>query len=394
MTKEEFQDAARRFILYFEPAVLASYRQESHRYEVMTDNFDGKVRIRSDFYASLPDDARRDAYVGVDFGFRAKADGSLAVAAWAPDIAEKTSPAERQKWIPFQIPADQFPIEFDERFSRWMRCHIGGDWYVESGPLQRLVETVVETNAVTVEAVGLPLFRAEESADLLFPAADNDTAYSTAHAGVYHFIVDGLNKETLELLARRFGVTGNFSSDRTVKALKQLVTDTSIHAPIFDPLDLVSDKRRQSDHGARGRASPFPAFNQFSDDIETVVRGLDTLKRFFATKLKLDVQNCVKRQERLKMLPKLDPDRPPQPNYSIVQANSIVGKTVERVEYGFRAPISGVHDSEVLILHFTDGSILGIDTGSNAKNLADDQAGLKAEDFHSSFMLAFVPPKE
>lgn len=263
MTDQQLQDAARRFILYFDPAVLASYRQESHRYEVATDNFEGSVRTRSDFYQTLSEEGRRDSNVAVDFGFRAKADGNLAIAAWGLDVAEKTAPAERKKWMPFAIPADSFPAEFDERFRLWMRRHIAGDWDVGNGPLQRLLESVSEINAVAVESVGLPLFTAGTSADLLFPAADNDAAYAASHAALYHFIIDGLSKDAMELLAPCLDVPGGFDNRYTVRSLKKLVTDPSIHTIVFGPLELVSEKRRQSDHGARARSSPFPAFDRF-----------------------------------------------------------------------------------------------------------------------------------
>lgn len=72
------------------------------------------------------------------------------------------------------------------------------------------------------------------------------------------------------------------------------------------------------------------------------------------------------------------------------------GKTVERVEYGFREPISNVHQSEVMILSFTDGSILGIDTGSNAAALASahEGSGLHPDDFHVDMDLRWVQPSE
>jgi len=93
-------------------------------------------------------------------------------------------------------------------------------------------------------------------------------------------------------------------------------------------------------------------------------------------------------------LPKIDRDRKPEVQYSINQIRTIVGKTVEHVEYGFCQPIEGVHQSEAIILHFTDGSILGIDTGSNAANIASDYKGLNPEDFHTDFMLHWVPASQ
>ena len=44
-----------------------------------------------------------------------------------------------------------------------------------------------------------------------------------------------------------------------------------------------------------------------------------------------------------------------------------------------------------MILHFTDGSSLGVETGSNAGNLASGREGLTPEDVHVDFILQWVP---
>ena len=53
--------------------------------------------------------------------------------------------------------------------------------------------------------------------------------------------------------------------------------------------------------------------------------------------------------------------------------------------------IERVHKSEVIIIHFTDGSIMGLETGSNAGNVASDNKGLRPEDFHVNFRPQWVP---
>jgi hypothetical protein len=50
-----------------------------------------------------------------------------------------------------------------------------------------------------------------------------------------------------------------------------------------------------------------------------------------------------------------------------------------------------VHQSELLLIYFTDGSIMGIDTGSNAANLRDRPS--QPEDFHVDFRMHRIPPK-
>ena len=78
-------------------------------------------------------------------------------------------------------------------------------------------------------------------------------------------------------------------------------------------------------------------------------------------------------------------------HYSICQTALMKGKTVDKVEYGFREDIPGVHQSELLILHFTDGSVASIHTGSNARNIADQHSGLEPDEFHVSFHVHWVP---
>ena len=68
-------------------------------------------------------------------------------------------------------------------------------------------------------------------------------------------------------------------------------------------------------------------------------------------------------------------------------AKKMEGKTIKRVEYGHREHQRGVHESEVLILEFTDGTKLGIETGSNAMELRG--RNLKEEDFKVDFMFGW-----
>lgn len=98
---------------------------------------------------------------------------------------------------------------------------------------------------------------------------------------------------------------------------------------------------------------------------------------------------ATQRSEAKKWLPEIG--KAAEPHYSICQASRMQGKTVERVESGSGKRIENVHQSEVIIIHFTDGSILSIDTGSNVGNLALEVSGLKGEDFDVNFRLHWVP---
>lgn len=83
------------------------------------------------------------------------------------------------------------------------------------------------------------------------------------------------------------------------------------------------------------------------------------------------------------------PVAPPEPHYSINKAVRMVGKTVASVEVGHRRQIPKVHQSELIVVHFTDGTALAIDTGSNAANISD-----KPAEFHTDFMLEWFPAAE
>lgn len=67
------------------------------------------------------------------------------------------------------------------------------------------------------------------------------------------------------------------------------------------------------------------------------------------------------------------------------------GKTVDKMEFGFRQDIEGVHGSEALIIHFTDGSIMSIDTGSNVRNILGFENAVRPEQFHVDLHIHWVP---
>ena len=70
----------------------------------------------------------------------------------------------------------------------------------------------------------------------------------------------------------------------------------------------------------------------------------------------------------------------------------VIGKTIASFEYGFDKPFhSEAHEGEIIILHFTDGSSLTIQIGSNAANLAAKHKALKPRDVHTDLIAIFHP---
>ena len=95
-----------------------------------------------------------------------------------------------------------------------------------------------------------------------------------------------------------------------------------------------------------------------------------------------------KRHEIMASLPKIVGGV--ESHYSICEATRMVGKTVEKVEFGKRRDIAEVHQSEVLCVKFTDGELLGLETGSNASELERSTA-MKPSELQVDFMLRWVP---
>jgi hypothetical protein len=61
---------------------------------------------------------------------------------------------------------------------------------------------------------------------------------------------------------------------------------------------------------------------------------------------------------------------PPSPEDKLQTVLAAVGKTVAAVEYGEVEDRRGMHAAEAVVFHFTDGTALSIEVGSNARGLS------------------------
>ncbi|HJQ24673.1 MAG TPA: hypothetical protein VKA60_12215 [Blastocatellia bacterium] len=382
-----------RVIGYFDLQVLAAYRNEPDKYEVQTDFFEGRISTTESYFLSLEEAGRADECLSVMFGYRTLQNGDLAIAAYLPDF-KYISEAQAKRWAGFHIDNAQWMNYKDDlRFSMWVRRYMGGDWNVEHGVRARLEEVVRLIYGLTAEVVGKPILKNEGIEGVNFPAAENNHRYQDAHKELYGYLIDGLDKESIAFIADRLGRNVKIGSDRTVMALKKVFPNLAGSPTFTMAFDLVSEQRRLASHGVREEAMRFPAFEQFSKDLEMCLMALAELLETLEDELGVDAKIASERYRLKNALPKIV--RPAEPHYSICQASRMKGKTVERVEFGFREDIEGVHGSELIIIHFTDGSMMSVDTGSNAGNIADDlvfqaKKELKAEDFHVSFSLQWV----
>jgi hypothetical protein len=373
---------------YFDQSVLAPYRDEPQKYRIESDYFDGRLSTTDEYYHQLEIEGRTDEYVDIRFGYRTRIDGSLALVVWLPDLFEK-SRKHLPKWLGFHLREPGWATGADERFEKWKKRYLKGDWEVENGPLHSLEHVMKIINALTAEVLGVPLFKHEVGVSLNSPSAENTHKYQDAHKELYGYLIDGLDKECIFRISKRVGRRVTIHEKKTVDAITSLFPDLQNSATFETAFRVVSEQRRLASHGVRLPAESYPAFSQFTKDLALCVEAMNVLLATIERAFELDGEGMYRRREARKLLPTID--RPPETHYSIVKASRMVGKAVERVEFGIREGLQGVHQSEALIIYFTDGSMMSIETGSNAANLGSNESGLRPEDFHTDFMLNWVP---
>ncbi len=76
---------------------------------------------------------------------------------------------------------------------------------------------------------------------------------------------------------------------------------------------------------------------------------------------------------------------PPSPENKLQTVLEAVGKTVAAIEYGEVESRGGTHAAEAVVLHFTDGTALSIEIGSNARDLSAAR-DLTPPDVHTDLM--------
>jgi hypothetical protein len=375
---------------FFDQQVLAPYRNEPQKYQITSDNFEGTLTVTDEYYGQLDAAGKTKEYISIRFGYRTLSDGNLAVAVWLPDLLEK-SRHHAPRWAAFHLKNEDWTTERDERFENWIRRNIEGSFDVDNGPLFYLGETIQIVNGLTSELVGIPLYKHElDHKQISYPAGENTYRYEDAHKTLYGYLVDGLDKNCISALSNKLGRTLKIGSKKTVEALTMLFPALQNEPHFMPSISLVSDQRRLASHSARPPAKSFPAFSTFTNDLYRCLNGVKEVLAIIEKEFGVDGRGAFERHEAKKLLPRIV--HPPQPNYSIVQASGMKGKTIEKVAVGTRDDIKEVHGSEAIIIYFTDGSIMGLDTGSNAWNVATSEKPFHAEDLHVDFRVQWVPP--
>lgn len=386
--KEEFE---RNILGYFNTSVLASYKNEPDKYLVETDYLSGEVTLTDNYYKLLKkknNDKRPGEYIRVRFGYRALKNGEMAVVAFLPDLF-KDSSSHLDKWRGFFIRDPKFPNRKDKRFEMWKETSLEGKWNGTFPITRKIYDTISFLNGLSAEILNKTFFKYGDLKKIVFPIAQNTHSYQDAHAKLYGFLIDGISMETLSLLSVKLGIPKDTKGDRTLIELKNILPELNKSKYFTKATKFLREQRSISTHGVPKQALKFNAFERFAKDLNLIYKGYKELLILLEKKLGMKGQVGKRRQESKEMLPVIV--KAPGHHYSINKAKYMVGKKIQKVDFGQRKFYKNVHESEALIITFTDGSMLGIDSGSNAVNVSGEKGKIKPTDFHVDFSLSWVP---
>ena len=120
---EELVHGISGLVGYFDQQVLASYRNDPHKFSVETDSFEGTLTLAPSYHRQLEQSGNTDEWLNLQFGYRALDDGNLAVVLWLPDLMKAKT--HQARWMGFHLPDPTWATP-DERFEKWVRRYIGG----------------------------------------------------------------------------------------------------------------------------------------------------------------------------------------------------------------------------------------------------------------------------
>ena len=376
-------------VCFYRQDVLAQYRESPDKYEYKSDDFEGSVTLTNAYYARLNEADKDREWIDVKFGYRTLQNGEFCIAIFKYHLTHK-SPGHVSRWGPHRMEdGDWIDYGHDERFSRWYRRYREGDWNVENGPAEQLAEELKLINALTLDTIGCRIYDVSKEVEFTFPAAENSWKYQEAHVQLYRILIDGLSLSCIRSLARRLGHRLEKEATKTLNALKTALPHLKKNAQFEAPLKNVSDLRGLASHRERQPAVPQRAFEAFTGDLNDCLAAIRLLKTTLEKELGMDAKRSKSRQDAIRVLPRIE--RPSETGFSINAAKHMAGKTVEKVDVGFRQDIQGVHQSELIVVHFTDGSIMSINTVTNAADF--DCEKHPPEQFYVHFGVEWVPPK-
>ena len=363
---------------YYKRDVLDCYRKNSHMYELDEDDMGGEIKVSKQWTEKDADEFPR---INLKFAFRKLANGNRCLGVFMPTFKDKISESDFSKWVVHHINEPKFSDE-NYAFDRWMNRNIYANPFVEDGPMVNFQKELELINSLTKIKFDAVLFKYEKHSLINYPIAENNEEYIKSILELYRLLIDGMKINTILKLAKFLGISLTDDSKR-LNSLKELLP-TSIYNPIHNIY-----KKRMPIHGipSKGIVS-YPAFETFDSDLLNLNNALMELKIWLEEKLNICADSCKRRLESLAYFPKIN--KRPRPEYKYDDAQDMIGKQINRVEFGEVEFNGDLHSREAIIIHFEDGSAVSIRVGSNVNDIIGNCEKLQPSDFHTDIMLTWA----
>lgn len=366
-------------IQYFERAVLNYYRTNSHLYHLKEDDMGGEIRVSDNWNEDIE---KNFPYIELPFGFRKLENNFICIAIFMPSFIDRVSEKDYSKWMGFHLKNPIFS-KSDSAFERWTERYLNGSWEVESGPKVKIEHELKLINSLTKTKFEKQLFKHDEYRLLNYPVAENNEEYTKSILELYRLVIDSMDGNCIIDIANYINIRLTNDKKR-LNSLKEIIPE-QFKDIIYSPFCRIN-RQRMPIHGIPSKGIvAFPAFDTFNSELKLLLRGLKKMKEWLESVFNINAESSLRRIGSLSSFPKIT--NPPMPRSKASAANKMIGKTIEKIEFGEYNPCKEAHKGEALNIYFSDGSAVSLQIGSNAANISYDHDEIKPSDFHTDIML-------
>lgn len=373
------------FLAYFSTDILIYYNGKPDIYDVEEDDYGGRIDNINFAY-----ELSSHTPFKVRYGYRKLHNEKVSLAAFIPDL-NKLPKEEEKVWQSFQLKNPKFSNN-DERFEDWLAIYLspGGEFpkrKISTRPIANIYRQLKLINATTEIQFKKQFFSNTINPLLNYPSAENTEAYKDAILELYKLVIDGMSQKTIEDIASHLKIELSDPNKR-MNSLKEILPPVNIER-IYMPLRHCYNERQEIHHISKEKPHSFEAFKKFNEILLNIGNALSELRIFLEESLNLDSDKCLSRIEWKVFFPKLEATD--NIKHVLSEVKKSEGKTIRKIEYGKRESSLKLHESEGMIIHFTDGTSMSVLIYSNAQNLASQYQGINPNDIHTDLNFYWLP---